>query len=120
MRGEEIRLYGISNCDSCRKARRWLDEQGIDYRFHDLRADGLPEDRLAHWLAAVGWETLLNRRGRSWRELPSEQREALGADRVRALLLAQPLLIKRPVLETEQTVMVGFDAARYRALLSDD
>lgn len=118
MRSEEVKLYGIANCDSCRKARRWLDGQGVKYRFHDLRGDGLPEDRLDHWLAAVGWETLLNRRGRSWRELPSGQREALDADRVHALLLTQPLLVKRPVLEAGRTVLVGFDAERYRQLLT--
>lgn len=107
-------LYGISNCDSCRKARRWLDGQGVAYRFHDLRVDGLPAERLDRWLAAVGWETLLNRRGRSWRELPAEQREDLDESRARALIQRYPLLVKRPVLEAGQRVLVGFDAERYR------
>jgi arsenate reductase len=117
VRGEAITLFGIVNCDSCRKARRWLDGQGIDYRFHDLRADGLTVERLNRWLAAVGWETLLNRRGRSWRELPAEQREDPDESRARTLLERHPLLVKRPVLEAGQTVLVGFDAARYKALL---
>lgn len=113
-------LYGIASCDSCRKARHWLDRWGAEYRFHDLRADGLPAERLRHWLSTVGWELLLNRRGRSWRELSADQRESLDADRARALLGEHPLLIKRPVLEVGDRVLVGFDERRYCEALSRD
>lgn len=112
-----VSLYGIATCDTCRKARRWLAEHGIDYHWHDLRRDGLESDRLERWLAALGWERLLNRRGRSWRELPADQRAGLERTKVSALLLRQPLLIKRPVLEAGEAVLAGFDAGEWRALL---
>ncbi|MFN2309035.1 MAG: ArsC family reductase [Gammaproteobacteria bacterium] len=111
-----IKLFGISNCDSVRRARRWLDGQGLDYRFHDLRKDGLAAPRLAAWIARTGWETLLNRRGTSWRQLPPEQRTGLDAQRAQTLMLAHPTLIKRPVLEVGEHLEVGFEADRYRAL----
>ena len=111
-----ITLYGIPNCDSCRRARRWLDQQDIEYRWHDLRRDGVRESTLRDWLTEFGWEKLLNRRGRSWRELSPEQKAGLDEAKALALVRQQPLLIKRPVLETAGKVLAGFDAGAWQAL----
>lgn len=108
-------LYGIRNCDTVRKARRWLDDHGVAYAWHDLRADGLPLATLDRWLAQVGDAVLVNRRGRSWRALPPAERERLDAAALRALLLAEPTLIKRPVVEDGDNLVVGFDAAAWAA-----
>lgn len=110
------KLYGIPNCDSVRKARQWLDGRGIAYGFHDFRKDGLDAKQLAAWLKQAGWETLLNRKGTTWRQLPTEQREGIDAKQAQALMLEQPTLIKRPVLETGKHLEVGFDADRYATL----
>jgi len=110
------KLYGIPNCDSVRKARQWLDSRGIAYVFHDFRKDGLDARLLDAWVNQAGWETLLNRKGTTWRQLPTEQREGIDAKRAATLMLAQPTLIKRPVLETGKHLEVGFDADRYATL----
>lgn len=106
-------LYGIAACDSCRAARRWLDGHGVAYRFHDLRADGLDHAVLEGWLDAPGWERLINRRSRTWRELTAAKREGLDRAKAAALMLGQPLLIKRPVLMQGTAVHLGFSAADY-------
>ena len=103
-----ITLYGIANCDTVRKARRWLTDQGLEYRFHDYRQHGLEPAWLAARLQDLGWETLVNRRSRSWRELPADQREQMNADTAAPALLACPALIRRPVLDTGQSWQVGF------------
>lgn len=113
-----IVLYGIKNCDTVKKARRWLDARGIDYRFHDFRADGLEEERLAGWIGTCGWETLLNRRGTTWRKLPEAARSDLDEAKAAALMLREPTLIKRPVLETGREILVGFKEAEYAERLS--
>lgn len=74
-----MKLYGIKNCDTVKKARKWLDEQGVDYQFHDFKKDGLDDDLLSKWESAVGWESLLNRRGTTWRKLPEEVRDTISA-----------------------------------------
>jgi Spx/MgsR family transcriptional regulator len=107
-----ITLYGIPNCDTVKRARAWLSAHAIDARFHDFKKDGVPGPRLASWLAALGWETVLNRRGTTWRRLDEEERagvtDAASAER---LMLAQPSLIKRPVVEWGRgEITVGFDA----------
>ncbi len=110
-----ITIYGIKNCDTCRKARKWLDAEGIGNRFHDVRADGLETATLAAWIAALGWERLLNRRGTTWRKLAPEDREDIDEAAAAALLRAHPTLIKRPVFDLGGTFMVGFgDAERDR------
>ena len=114
-----ITLYGIKNCDTVKKARRWLAEHGVVHRFHDFRSDGLDEKRLAGWVEQLGWEAVLNRRGTSWRTLSDSQREKI-VDEVSALtaMLAQPALIKRPVLETgDGALRIGYSEADYAALL---
>jgi arsenate reductase (glutaredoxin) len=110
-----ITLYGISNCDTVKKARAWLGEQGVDYTFHDFKKAGVPADRLDAWMAAVGWEKVLNRQGTTWRKLePAQQLRAGNAQGARALMLEQPSVIKRPVVEwAGGTVTVGFDAASW-------
>ncbi len=112
-----LTLYGLKNCDSCRKARRLLSDSGQDHRFHDLRDDGLPVERLEAWTAKAGWETLLNRKSRTWRELPEASREGLDGPRAIALMAANPTVIKRPVIEQGEEVLVGFDATTRRRLV---
>ena len=114
-----LTLYGIKNCDTVKKARQWLEAQGIEYRFHDFRKDGLDLSLLERWEAELGWEALLNKRGTSWRKLEESQRE--GVDRAKALglMLAQPSLIKRPVLETGTKTLIGFIPEEYSKELFD-
>jgi Spx/MgsR family transcriptional regulator len=112
-----IAVYGIVNCDTVKKARRWLDAEGIEHRFHDLRRDGLPPARLDAWIAALGWEALLNRKGTTWRALDAVQREAVNdAASARALMLGRPTLIRRPVIDWPDGTSVGFDPPRYATL----
>lgn len=111
-----ITVYGIKNCDTCRKAIKWLQAEGLEHRFHDFRTDGLDEASLRGWVAELGWEMLLNRRGTTWRKLPEAERENLGeADAVR-LMLANPTLIKRPVFDTGGARLVGFTDKEQAAL----
>jgi len=113
-------LYGIKNCDAVKKARRWLDERGIAYRFHDFRADGLDEKHLARWTKQLGWENLLNRRGTAWRALPEAERDkVVDAGSAVAAMLARPALIKRPVLESTGALRVGYTNGDYDVLLPD-
>ncbi|RMG54674.1 MAG: arsenate reductase [Gammaproteobacteria bacterium] len=114
-----IDLYGITNCDTVRKARRWLEEHGVDYRFHDFRKEPPNRDQISRWLNVVGDKVLVNRRGQTWRRLPEDVRAALDPDKVVDLLMEHPTLIKRPVVELEDgTVEVGFSEARYEELFS--
>ena len=106
-------LYGIKNCDTVKKARAWLDAQSIDYRFHDFRIDGLDQDLLEQWEAALGWEALLNTRGTSWRKLDESQREGVDRAKALALMLAQPSLIKRPVVVSGTKTLIGLNAETY-------
>ena len=111
-----ITVYGIKNCDTCRKARKWLDAQGIEHRYHDFRTDGLEEKPLSAWVAALGWETLLNRRGTTWRKLPEAERDGLTPASAASLMLKNPTLIKRPVFDTGGAYLVGFSEAGQDAL----
>lgn len=113
-----IEFYGIPNCDTVKKARKWLDERGIEYTFHDYKKEGADPARLAVWSDRIGWEALLNRRGTTFRGLPEADREAI--DRAKALRLMQvhPSLIRRPVIEYPGGVLAGFDADEWtRALV---
>ena len=114
-----IMLYGIPNCTSVKKGRVWLDEQGLPYTFHDFKKQGVPADALQRWVDAVGWETLVNRKGTTWRKLDEASRaQADSRDGAIALLLAQPSLIKRPVLVHAGRVEIGFSEAAYQALFA--
>lgn len=106
-------LYGIKNCDTIRKARRWLKQQDIEYRFHDLREDGINKTRLNAWIKALGWEQLLNRRGTSWRQLPESVRDGIDRKSAVSVMLEQPAIIKRPLLEHDRQLYLGFSEARY-------
>lgn len=113
-----VTLYGIKNCDTVKKARRWLTEQNVAHRFHDFRVDGLDEQRLAAWVRQLGWETVLNGRGTTWHALSDAQRaQVVDEGSAISAMLAQPALIKRPVLETAGAVRVGFSKEEYTALL---
>ena len=108
----ELTLYGIANCDTVKRARAWLDGQGVAFDFHDFKKAGVPLPGLERWLADAGWERLLNRKGSTWRKLEDAQRESVhDAASARALMLAQPSIIKRPVVQwADGRVTVGFDA----------
>lgn len=108
-----ITLHGIPNCDTVKKARAWLDANGREHRFHDFKKQGVPEAELDAWLASAGWETLVNRKGTTWRKLDEATRAAMGdSASARRLLLEQPSLIKRPVVQwSDGALTVGFDAA---------
>lgn len=111
-----VTIYGIKTCDTVRKARRWLTDRGVDFTFHDLRADGLDSAMLDAWVDELGWEVLLNRRGTTWRQLPEAEREAPNRERAITLMLAHPALVKRPVLDLGDRRVVGFKDSDYTAL----
>jgi Spx/MgsR family transcriptional regulator len=108
-----VTIFGIKNCDTMKKARSWLDTHGIDYRFHDYKAEGIDRGHLEDWSAQAGWETVLNRAGTTFRKLDEAARTDLNADEAVALMLAQPSMIKRPVLEADGKLVVGFKPAIY-------
>lgn len=94
-----ITIYGIKNCDTMKKARAFLDKKGVDYAFHDYKTAGIDKDKLATWAKKVGWETLLNKAGTTFKKLPEQDKEGLTEGKAIKLMLAQPSMIKRPVLE---------------------
>lgn len=110
-----VTIYGIKNCDTMKKARAWLEGHGITYAFHDYKAAGIGRDRLAAWAKAVGWEVLLNRAGTTFRKLPDEDQDGLTEAKAIALMLAQPSMIKRPVLDIDGRLLVGFKPELYTA-----
>lgn len=114
-----ITVFGIPNCDTVKKARNWLAEQDQDFVFHDFKKLGVPADQLPHWLAAVSWEKLVNRKGTTWRQLDAATQAAVQDDAsASALMLAHPSVIKRPVVVwRDGGVSVGFDAASFAARL---
>lgn len=110
-----IHVYGIPNCDTVKKARAWLNAQGVSHSFHDFKKQGVPEAALDRWLAEVGWEPLVNRKGTTWRKLDEPVREGVSdAASARALMLGHASVIKRPVVDWGQAVTVGFDAADWQ------
>ena len=108
-----VTLYGIKNCDTMKKARCWLDERGISYRFHDYKAEGIDRARLELWADAAGWETALNRAGTTFRKLDNAAKADLDREKAVALMLEQPSMIKRPVLEADDKIIVGFKPDLY-------
>jgi arsenate reductase len=112
-----VTIYGIKNCDTMKKARVWLDHRGIGYAFHDYKTLGIERDVLERWVDEVGWETLLNRAGTTFRALPDDKKEGLNAKKAIALMLAQPSMIKRPVLISGKKMLVGFKPEAYKNLL---
>ena len=112
-----ITIYGIKNCDTMKKARTWLDEQGASYEFHDYKTAGIDAATLERWVQEVGWETLLNRAGTTFRKLPDARKEGLTERKAVALMREQPSMIKRPVLESGRQLLVGFKPESYAAAL---
>jgi arsenate reductase len=110
-----ITVHGIPNCDTVKKARTWLDAQGVAYRFHDFKKDGLDAETLRGWMADAGWEKLLNRAGTTFRKLPEADRADLNAEKAVAIMLANPSAIKRPVVTGAGPVIVGFKAEEWGA-----
>jgi len=108
-----LTIYGIKNCDTMKKARAWLDGHGVAYAFHDYKTAGIAPARLAGWAGAVGWEILLNRAGTTFKKLPDADKAGLDAAKALALMLEQPSMIKRPVLETGGRLIVGFKPEVY-------
>lgn len=108
-----IILYGIKNCDTVKKARKWLDEKTISYQFHDLRADGLTSEMVNQWIKSVGWETVLNKRGTTWRKLAPDTQQQVTGKNVTELLLEHPAMIKRPILDADGNITIGFKADNY-------
>jgi Spx/MgsR family transcriptional regulator len=106
-------LYGIKTCDTCKKARAWLDQHRIDYRFHDFRIDGLSESQVQYFIDKLGWERLLNKSSTSWRQLSPEQQADLTEAKAKALMMATPTLIKRPVLDIGNNLLLGFKPEIY-------
>jgi arsenate reductase len=109
-----ITIYGIKNCDTMKKARAWLDKHGVEYAFHDYKSAGIEREQLERWSKKVGWETLLNRAGTTFRKLPDKDKNGLSEKKALALMLAQPSMIKRPVLDLGGgKLLVGFTPERY-------
>ncbi|MFN7917886.1 MAG: ArsC family reductase [Vicinamibacterales bacterium] len=107
-------LYGIRNCDTMKKARAWLDARGVAYTFHDYKVSGVTREHLEVWVAEHGWEKVLNRAGTTFRKLPDGEKAALTSEKAIALMVAQPSMIKRPVLDIGSRRLVGFDEAAWQ------
>jgi len=114
-----ITIHGIKNCDTMKKARAWLEAEGIAHAFHDYKTAGITKAMLQAWVQKAGWEAVLNRAGTTFRKLPEDQKQGLDEARAVALMLAQPSMIKRPVLTKGDALLIGFDPGRYAALLKN-
>jgi Spx/MgsR family transcriptional regulator len=113
------KIYGIKNCNSMKKAFDWCDERGVAYEFHDYKKEGVPRDRLVEWCRAVGWKTLVNTKGTTYRKLSPEDQEITTQSKAVALMVANPSLIKRPVVETSTgQLVVGFDPALFASFVN--
>lgn len=114
-----LTIYGIKNCDTMKKARAWLEAHGVAHAFHDYKAAGIDRASLERWVAEHGWETVLNRAGTTFRAVPDADRQGLDADKAISLMLAQPAMIKRPVLDLGGRTLVGFKPEVYAAALGE-
>ena len=112
-----ITIYGIPNCDTMKKARQWLDQQGLEYTFHNYRKDGLDKQWLQDRINELGWEQVVNRRGTTWRKLPEDVRNAMTAETAVEALLEQSGMIKRPLLDTGCGYLLGFSADKWAEAL---
>ena len=115
-----LTVFGLKSCDTCRKARKFLAEKDIDFRFHDVRDDGLDIQMLDRWAGRVEWEKLLNRQSLTWRKIPEVDRTDINIDRAFALIVEQPTLLKRPILESETLLAVGFSEKRFADFLANN
>ena len=114
-----VTIYGIKNCDTMKKARAWLDAHGVAYAFHDYKAAGIEQAKLEGWAREVGWEMLLNRAGRTFRTLPESEQKGVTEKKAITLMLEQPSMIKRPVLDVGGRLMVGFKPEQYAKTFGD-
>jgi arsenate reductase len=113
-----ITIYGIKNCDTMKKARMWLEKHGVDYQFHDYKTAGIDKERLEGWVKKAGWESLLNRAGTTFKKLPDKDKDGITEPKAIKLMLAQPSMIKRPVLELARgRLLVGFKPEDYEKAL---
>jgi Spx/MgsR family transcriptional regulator len=113
-----VTLYGIKNCDTIKKAKLWLDGNGINYRFHDYRVDGIGKKLIDGWLKQVDWQILLNTRGTTWRKLPEDLKEGINKTKAISLMLEHPAIIKRPVLAVTNKFYVGFKEEKYKGIFN--
>ena len=113
-----ITVFGIKNCDTIKKARNWLTDQGIEYQFHDFHANGIDRDKIETWIQQAGWETVLNRRGTTWRKLDAAIQDTVNRDNVAALLAEHPAMIKRPVLDIDGDISIGFKPDLYQSIFN--
>ena len=109
-------LYGIPNCDTIKKARKWLNDNGVDHAFHDYKKLGVPEKELKKWMKQVGWEVLLNKRGTTWRKLDDAVKESVNQKLAIEIMIDNPSIIKRPVLDVNGKIVVGFSVDDYKAI----
>ncbi len=113
-----ITVYGIKNCDEVKKARRWLDDHAIDYQFHDFREDGIDSTEVGQWVAELGWETVVNKRSTTWKQLDKSVQTNMDAILAQNTILEHPTLVKRPLLDTGKERFVGFSAERYQSIFN--
>ena len=114
-----LTVFGIKSCDTCRKARKYLTGKNIEHRFHDLRNDGLDIQMLERWVTRLGWELLLNKKSLTWRKIPEVDRNSISKDKALAIMIESPTLIKRPVLEADNFIAVGFSEKRFSEYLKN-
>jgi len=112
-----INIYGIPNCDTIKKARKWLDNNNLDYEFHDYKKQGVPENNLRQWVEQAGWDIVLNKRGTTWRKLSDEIKANIDESSAIQVMLDNPSAIKRPVLENGNTLLIGFKEDKYKRLV---
>ena len=111
-----ITLYGIKNCDTVKKARRWLEDHGVDYQFHDFRQDGVDIKLISQWVEKSGWEAIVNKRSTTWRSLSDKDKNIKSNQQAIDLLLINPTLIKRPITQSNKTLLIGFKEEEYKNL----
>ncbi|HKI59725.1 MAG TPA: ArsC family reductase [Mariprofundaceae bacterium] len=114
----QVEMFGIPNCDTIKKARKWLEGKGVEYQFHDYKKEGANPVLLKQWCQSVGWEILLNRRGTAWRKLPDDVKESVDEISSIQLMVENPSMIKRPVLVNNGKITVGFSESVYGELFS--
>ncbi len=113
-----VKIYGIKNCDTMKKAFKWLTDNGVEYQFHDFKRAGIDYETLEVWEARLGWETLLNRRGLMWRKVSGTVKEGIGRDSAIELMSETPSIIKRPILDTGDSLEVGFKPEQYAEIFA--
>ena len=113
-------VFGIKSCDTCRRAKKYLDEHNIEFRFHDLRDDGLDIQMLERWTQRIGWARLLNKQSLTWRKIPEVDRNDMTHDKALAAMIDNPTLVKRPVLESDKFIAVGFSEKRFGDFINNN